>query len=80
LQQPATWLATAEQMLADSSDLVDFIDGMEVVALTGSGSSEYAGECVRLILQDELGVAAQTIGGGVLLTDGGRAIAPGNNV
>ena len=78
LQQPKTWLATAEQMLANSAVLLDFIEGMQVVVLTGSGSSEYAGECVRLVLQEELVVAAQTLGGGVLLTDGGRAIAPGD--
>jgi len=77
LQQPATWLVTAEQMLANSTSLLEFIEGIQVIALTGSGSSEYAGECVRLVLQDELTVAAQTIGGGVLLTDGGRTIAPG---
>jgi tagatose-6-phosphate ketose/aldose isomerase len=76
LQQPATWLRTAEQMLADSAALAEYIKDAQTVVLTGSGSSEYAGECVRLILQNELVVAAQTIGGGVLLTDGGRAIAP----
>jgi tagatose-6-phosphate ketose/aldose isomerase len=76
LQQPATWLRTAEQMLAGSADLIEFLQGTQTVVLTGSGSSEYAGECVRLVLQNELVAAAQTIGGGVLLTDGGRAIAP----
>ncbi len=77
LQQPETWLHTAEQMIADSTGLIEFIEGTQTVVLTGSGSSEYAGECVRLVLQNELVATTQTIGGGVLLTDRGRAIAPG---
>jgi tagatose-6-phosphate ketose/aldose isomerase len=76
LQQPGTWLRTAEQMLSESAGLLEFIEGTQAVVLTGSGSSEYAGECVRLVLQNELAATAQTIGGGVLLTDGGRAISP----
>ncbi len=42
--------------------------------LTGSGSSEYAGHCVRLALQNELSVNTLAIGGGVLLTHGVKAL------
>lgn len=77
LQQPATWLQTGEQMLSRSAELLQSIAGIRTIVLTGSGSSEYAGECVRLVLQNELGVSAQSIGGGILLTHGIQAIAPG---
>lgn len=76
LQQPRTWKLTAEQMIAIAPALLSFVDGVQAVVLTGSGSSEYAGDCVRGVLQKELHVGAQTLGGGVLLTDGGRAIVP----
>lgn len=44
--------------------------------LTGSGSSEYAADCVRLPLQNRLSIPTQTVGGGMLLTHGSKAIAP----
>ena len=45
------------------------------LTLTGSGSSEYAGDCVRMPLQNELGVVAQAIAGGALLLHGSKALA-----
>src|SRR2546425_9329782 len=47
------------------------------LALTGSGSSEYAVECVRLPLQNELGICTESISGGSLLMFGGKALPPG---
>lgn len=76
LQQPATWLDSAERMLAKTDELSGRLKGILSLALTGSGSSEYAGACVRLALQDALGVATATIGGGALLTHGARVIPP----
>jgi tagatose-6-phosphate ketose/aldose isomerase len=76
LQQPATWLATGCHLASISDELLPIVDGAATLVLTGSGSSEYAGDCVRLPLQNRLRIPAQTIGGGVLLTHGGRAIAP----
>ena len=76
LQQPATWLVTSRHLASISGELLPAVDGAATLVLTGSGSSEYAGECVRLPLQNSLKIPAQTIGGGVLLTHGGRAIAP----
>ena len=76
LQQPATWLRTGEQMVALADLLGAAVDGIESLVLTGSGSSEYAGECVAQLLQSELSVPVQTLGGGMLLTHGGSAIGP----
>lgn len=76
LQQPATWLDTAERMLGKTSELSRRMEGIRSLVLTGSGSSEYAGACVRLVLQNALDVATQTVGGGALLTHGVRAIPP----
>ena len=76
LQQPSTWLDTSERMLGKASELSRRMEGIRMLALTGSGSSEYAGACVALVLQDQLGVATQTVAGGALLIHGSRAIAP----
>lgn len=77
LHQPGTWVTTGNQLAAVSGELLKAVAGSRVVVLTGSGSSEFAGECVRLTLQSRLCVPVQAIGGGVLLTNGGKAIAPG---
>lgn len=77
LQQPDTWLETAGKLASMSEELLEAIAGIEALVLTGSGSSEYAGDCVRLPLQNRLRIPVQTIGGGMLLTHGGKAIAPG---
>jgi tagatose-6-phosphate ketose/aldose isomerase len=76
LQQPSTWLDSAERITAKSPELLRRMEGIRSLVLTGSGSSEYAGACVRLVLQNALRVAAQTVGGGALLTHGARAIPP----
>ena len=76
LQQPSTWLDSAERMIAKSPELLRRMEGVRSLVLTGSGSSEYAGACVRLVLQNALGFAAQTVGGGALLTHGARAVPP----
>jgi tagatose-6-phosphate ketose/aldose isomerase len=74
LQQPDSWLQTSKQMLSLSSELLESIDKVHTVILTGSGSSEYAGECVRLLLQNELSAVVQVIGGGSIVTHGAKAI------
>lgn len=75
-QQPSTWLATCELILGSSAVLTRSLAGIKTLILTGSGSSEYAGACARLVLQNELGVPAEAIGGGTLLTYGGHAMPP----
>jgi tagatose-6-phosphate ketose/aldose isomerase len=77
LQQPASWLQTGKELISTTKRLQQSVAGIETLVLTGSGSSEYAGECVRLPLQNSLSIPVQTLGGGTLLTHGGRAIAPG---
>ncbi len=76
LQQPSTWLDTGERILCQASELSRWMTGIRSLVLTGSGSSEYAGACVRLVLQKELGIATQSVGGGALLIHGAGAIPP----
>ncbi len=75
-QQPSTWLRTGELMRRRAADLRSIVAGISTLTLTGSGSSEYAGDCVRIPLQNELGLATLAIGGGVVLVHGGRALSP----
>jgi tagatose-6-phosphate ketose/aldose isomerase len=75
-QQPSTWLQTSELMVSQSANLRSTMAGIRNLTLTGSGSSEYAGECLRITLQAELGIEVQTFGGGVLLAHGARALTP----
>lgn len=76
-QQPSTWTRTADQVAELVSELKSCVAGLRNLLLTGSGSSEYAGHCVRLSLQHQLGVNTLAIGGGVLLTHSGKALPPG---
>lgn len=76
-QQPWTWLRTCERMLASGDALKEELKGIRSLALTGSGSSEYAAECVRFALQSALGVPTESISGGALLMYGGKALPPG---
>ncbi len=75
-QQPSTWLQTCDLMSGHAARLGSILNGMASLILTGSGSSEYAGDCVRLPLQNELGVGTQAIGGGALLAHGRKALPP----
>jgi tagatose-6-phosphate ketose/aldose isomerase len=75
-QQPSTWIKTAEQMIAAES-LRECVEGVRALVLTGSGSSEFAGECVLLALKRDLNIVAEVIGGGALLTYGEDALPPG---
>ena len=73
-QQPSSWVHTAEQMSLLASDLRRCLAGIRNLVLTGSGSSEYAGHCVRLALQDQLAVNTLAVAGGMLLTHGTKAL------
>src|SRR5437773_355239 len=73
-QQPWTWLQTADRMIAARDSLRKDVAGIRSLALTGSGSSEYAAECVCFPLQNELGISAESISGGSLLMYGGKAL------
>jgi tagatose-6-phosphate ketose/aldose isomerase len=50
--------------------------GVRSLTLTGSGSSQYAGECVCFALQNDLNIQVTSVGGGTLLTYGGKALPP----
>lgn len=76
-QQPWTWLRTCDRMLASRDVLKEDLKGIHSLALTGSGSSEYAGECVRFPLKNALGIPVESISGGALLMYGGKALPPG---
>lgn len=76
-QQPWTWLRTCDRMLALRDGLKEELKGIESLALTGSGSSEYAAECARFPLQNALRIPTESISGGALLMYGGKALPPG---
>jgi tagatose-6-phosphate ketose/aldose isomerase len=76
-QQPWTWPRTCERMLAARGELRRALEGIQSLVLTGSGSSAYAGECVRLPLQNDLAVRTEAIHGGTLLMYGGKVLPPG---
>src|SRR5438309_4324599 len=62
-QQPWTWQRTCDRMIASRDSLKKDVAGIRSLGLTGSGSSEYAAECVRLPLQNELGIHTESISG-----------------
>src|SRR5438309_1097991 len=76
-QQPWTWLRTCDRMIALRDGLRKDVAGIRSLALTGSGSSEYAAECVCLPLQNELGICTESISGGALLMYGGKTLPLG---
>src|SRR5438477_4997163 len=75
-QQPWTWLRTCDRMIASRENLRQIMEGVKSVTFTGSGSSQYAAECVRFALQHDLGARVESVGGGDLLTYGARALPP----
>lgn len=75
VQQPRTWLDTCTRMISHKAELQAVVANLRSIVLTGSGTSEYAGDCVRQVLQKELGVSTQVISGGALLVHG-RSIFP----
>jgi tagatose-6-phosphate ketose/aldose isomerase len=76
-QQPSTWIRTGELMRHSAPALSQLIEGISSLTLSGSGSSAYAGDCVRMVLRKELGINTQAIPGGTLLTHGSDALAIG---
>ncbi len=73
-QQPWTWPRTCDRMIASGDGLQVDMAGIRSLALTGSGSSEYAAECVCLPLRNELGICTESISGGALLLYGGKSL------
>jgi tagatose-6-phosphate ketose/aldose isomerase len=78
-QQPATWADTAR--LQRSPPLQVALDPRpQHVVLTGSGSSMYVGECLAPTLQLGLGIPAQAISAGSLLTHWRSVLPPGKGL
>jgi len=80
LQQPATWTDTADllhqpQVLAQLQAALT--PAPSHIVLTGSGSSMYIGECLAPSLQLGLGMPAQAIAAGTLLTHWRSVLPPG---
>lgn len=79
LQQPATWADTAR--LQRSPQWLAALDPRpQHVVLTGSGSSMYVGECLAPTLQLGLGIPAQAISAGSLLTHWRSVLPPGKGL
>ena len=76
-QQPHTWLQTSQLMQSCTNILRACVRDIRSLVLTGSGSSEYAGDCVRIPLQAELGITVQGFGGGAILAHGSKCLPPG---
>ena len=76
-QQPETWLDTAARMVRSTPRIESVLAGLKSLVLTGSGSSEFAGACVRLGLQKRLGVDCHSLSGGTILTYGRDVMPPG---
>lgn len=74
-QQPATWPETARRMNERRDDVSESLRGCERIVLTGSGSSQYAGECVAPALCRDLGMPVDVRGGGALLLGGTASVA-----
>lgn len=73
-QQPWTWMRTCERMVALREPLLASVRGIRSLVVSGSGSSEYAGDCIRLPLQNELGVCVESVSGGNLLIHGASGL------
>jgi tagatose-6-phosphate ketose/aldose isomerase len=66
-QQPATWPATAQALQLFREELAGMVSGCQRVVLTGSGSSQYAGQCAAPALRKDLRRPVEVQGGGELL-------------
>ena len=68
-QQPATWLDTAARASAVADELAALSEGRDIVVLTGSGSSQFAADCLAPALQRKLSATMLAIPSGQLITD-----------
>jgi tagatose-6-phosphate ketose/aldose isomerase len=76
-QQPCTWEQTAQEVSGRLADLRESVTGCASVVLTGSGSSEYAADCLHPMLQEVLRLPAQSIGSGSILLHERASLPPG---
>lgn len=76
-QQPDTWEQTALEVSGRFADLRNSLAGCDSVVLTGSGSSEYAADCLHPMLQAALGIPVLTVDSGSILLQERAALPPG---
>jgi tagatose-6-phosphate ketose/aldose isomerase len=81
LQQPQTWIATAKSpelqaIVRRAITASEVISRHGAIVLTGSGSSQYVGDCLALPLQVELGIPVYSIPSGLLLTHPRESLPP----
>lgn len=73
-QQPWTWLDSCHLMVESRKNLQQLLQGIKSITLTGSGSSQYAAECVQFMLRHNLRLPIESLGGGNLLLYGGKLL------
>jgi tagatose-6-phosphate ketose/aldose isomerase len=73
-QQPVTWTETVRRLLSVRMAMAASVASCRRIVLTGSGSSQYAGECAAPFLRSSLGRSVTVAGGGDLLLSRGAAI------
>jgi len=66
-RQPATWAETVRHLKGFRGAIIESLASCERIVLTGSGSSQYAGECVAPVLQKDLQLPVVVCGGGEIL-------------
>jgi tagatose-6-phosphate ketose/aldose isomerase len=76
-QQPDTWEQTALEVSGRRTDLRESLAGCASLVLTGSGSSEYAADCLHPMLQEALHLPAQSVGSGSILLHERASLPPG---
>lgn len=76
-QQPDTWERTALQVSGRFADLRESLEGCDAVVLTGSGSSEYAADCLHPLFQEALRLPTQTVDSGSILLRERASLPPG---
>jgi len=75
-QQPVTWIETSARMRGLRQLIDESIAGAGAVVLTGSGSSEYAAECVAPCLQRTLAIPVSAVPAGLILTHPASCLPP----
>jgi tagatose-6-phosphate ketose/aldose isomerase len=74
-QQPATWSETGLRLKEFHGLVAASLSGCRRIVLTGSGSSQYAGECAAAALERDLQLPVEVAGGGDLLLKRHAAVA-----
>src|SRR5690242_8897690 len=75
-QQPDLWEVTADQIACLSERLRQRLAGANGILLTGSGSSQFAGECIAHPVQAATGIPTRVVSSGELLLLGREALPP----